>query len=239
MTSESSTACDGSSSSRRRASTSWAVGRVRVIMQVSMRALRPVRATFRALVTESIGSDRLRARRLPVPPGSSPMATPVPASAAPTVRTVPSPPRGQTRSTPSATACRVWPVPGSSTVVGSHSGVAQPWSRQTWVSDSRTSSTSSNFVGLTMTAARCWRGASPPKAERGARSRPVSAESGGEPRRLPTARTSVRVRAMTAPSRARVRARASPHSAQLGSVVMAARYCRDGVANATRHTVGP
>lgn len=132
-------------------------GAITLIVPTSMRSSRPVRATVNASSTDSIGSSRLRANRLPVPPGSRPIGTSESTSAAATARTVPSPPSGQIRSAPSSIACRAWPAPGSSGVVSIHAGGSQPCSRQTASMLSRVfaaAASSSNFVGLTMIAAR-------------------------------------------------------------------------------------
>ncbi len=102
----------------------------------------------------STETPRLRASRLPVPCGINPSGTLVPLSAAPTWRTVPSPPAAKTMSQPSRSACCVWPVPGSSRRVCSHSGSAHPASRETSTHSRRRAPRSSTFVGLTTIAAR-------------------------------------------------------------------------------------
>ena len=71
-----------------------------------------------------------------------------------TARTVPSPPRAHTRSTPADSAWRVWPRPGSSAVVSSHSGSAQPRAVHVLVTCRLAAAASANLVGLTTTATR-------------------------------------------------------------------------------------
>jgi len=88
----------------------------------SIRAVRPVSATSMASSMLPMLSSSARARRLPVPAGSSPSGTSVPASTSATARTVPSPPSAHTRSAPFSSASRVWPPPGSSSVVSIQSG---------------------------------------------------------------------------------------------------------------------
>ncbi len=68
--------------------------------------------------------------------------------------TVPSPPVAMTTSAPASAAALAWPWPGSSGVVSSHSGSAQPCSVMAPQSQERNGPMSSNFVGLTTTAAR-------------------------------------------------------------------------------------
>ena len=70
--------------------------------------------------------SRLRARRLPVPRGSSAMGLPESAMPWATARTVPSPPTATTTSAPRSRASRVWPRPGSSTVVSTQIGSGSP-----------------------------------------------------------------------------------------------------------------
>ena len=106
-----------------------------VIQPTSMCRLRPVSATSTARSRSSVGSSRLRARRLPVPPGSRPIGTPVPTISWATARTVPSPPKAQTTSTPSARAARVWPKPTSCSSVSRKSGSSHPAPAQTPADD--------------------------------------------------------------------------------------------------------
>ena len=61
---------------------------------------------------------------------------------------------GNTTSTPASSASRVCPTPGSSTVVSSHSGSAQPCVSHSRISEARRSAPTA-FAGLMTTAARC------------------------------------------------------------------------------------
>ena len=102
---------------------------------------RPSRASRRA-------GPRLRASRLPVPPGSSPRATSVPTSAEATARTVPSPPSEATTSEPARTASRPCFSPVSSAVVSIHDGSSQPCWAAALATSSLAASRSSTFTGL-------------------------------------------------------------------------------------------
>ena len=114
----------------------------------------PVSATTRAFSIESMGSPRLRASRLPVPPGSRPRGVVVPTSPWATARTVPSPPSEHTSCAPCSTAARAWPRPGSATVVSAQIGEPQPCARHTSSICTRNESRSVNFVGFTTMPAR-------------------------------------------------------------------------------------
>ena len=121
----------------------------------SMCRLRPVMATSTARARSSVGTSRLRASRLPVPPGSSPIGTPEPTISCATARTVPSPPKAHTTSTFSASAVRVWPKPTSCSSVSMKSGSSHPSCSQTRAMTACTSSpTPSSLVGLSTTASR-------------------------------------------------------------------------------------
>jgi hypothetical protein len=67
---------------------------------------RPDNAIRVVIAGSSSGMARLRASRLPVPAGSSPIAVPEPARTCATFRIVPSPPQASTRSAPTANAVR-------------------------------------------------------------------------------------------------------------------------------------
>ena len=82
----------------------------------STRLFWPVSATRSASSRSSTGRSRLRASRLPVPPGSSPIGVSLPTIASATARTVPSPPSGQTRSTPLAEG--LLGLPGAGVALG-------------------------------------------------------------------------------------------------------------------------
>ena len=126
-----------------------------VIQPTSMCRLRPVRATTTARSRSSVGRSRLRASRLPVPPGSSPIGTPEPAISCATARTVPSPPNALMTSTPASRAWRVCPNPTSCSSVSMKSGSSQPCCAQTAAMRSLTLAPSpSSLVGLTTTARR-------------------------------------------------------------------------------------
>ena len=111
----------------------------------------PEKAIAAASARESIGRPRLRASRLPVPPGRSPSGTPVPTSSCATARTVPSPPSAHTRPAPSRTALAGLAEAGI--VLGrldQPSAPRRPPRRPRPRRTSRTSSRST-FVGLTTT----------------------------------------------------------------------------------------
>ena len=57
-----------------------------------------------------------------MPTGSTPIGRSEATMVSATARTVPSPPAATTMSAPSSSACRAWPLPGSSTVVSYQSG---------------------------------------------------------------------------------------------------------------------
>ncbi len=109
-----------------------------------------------ALAVLSSRMARLRASRFPVPAGTKPSAVPDPARICATFRIVPSPPQASTTSAPAANAVLACPIPGSSTLVSSHSGAAQPSSVHTRVMSACTGARSANLLGLTTTAGnRC------------------------------------------------------------------------------------
>ena len=85
-------------------SSRWASSGFSRIQPTSMCRLRPVIATSTDFARSSVGISRLRASRLPVPPGSSPIGTPESTISWATARTVPSPPKAHTTSTFSASA---------------------------------------------------------------------------------------------------------------------------------------
>ena len=101
-----------------------------------------------AASSSSSGMPRLRASRLPVPDGSRASGVSVPARACAHTRTVPSPPHTMTRSAPSSAASAHMPAPGSSTVVPSHSGSAQPARAMCASTRARIAGKSATRVGL-------------------------------------------------------------------------------------------
>src|SRR5215217_5319239 len=119
----------------------------------SRRTRSPATATWTASSSE-LGMSKLVASRLPVPPGSTARGTSVPARPVTQAITVPSPPWAMTRSTPSATALAVWPWPGSSLVVSSHSTSRPAPSRAASVSGVRFSPSPPPVAGLNTTATR-------------------------------------------------------------------------------------
>src|SRR5215218_1472904 len=119
----------------------------------SRRTRSPSRATSTA-PSRSAGTSKLVASRLPVPPGSTARGSSVPARPVTQAITVPSPPWAITSSTPSARALAVWPCPGSSGVVSSHSTSRPAPSRASRVSRLRPSASPPPVAGLKTTATR-------------------------------------------------------------------------------------